>query len=143
MSLTTIFCLEHLSLYEAIAVDLEGINLSREGRISIMQITAEGSSTVWLIDITTLDATAFNHVDANGRSLKGVLESLDIMKAFYDVRSDSDALYNLYGVFMRNVYDIQLLEVACRRSLGFNNVRFLQGLGKSVDTYLRMPSTWG
>ncbi|KAF8986382.1 ribonuclease H-like domain-containing protein, partial [Cyathus striatus] len=127
---------------ESIAVDLEGVKLSREGRITIIQIFAEGSNIVWLVDVTTLGAQAFEHVDENGQSLQSVLESPDIMKAFYDVRCDSDALYNLYGLEMENVYDVQILEVAYRRSQNAKNVKYVMGLGKSVDTYLCMPWSW-
>ncbi len=60
---------------------------------------------------------------------------------FYDVRNDSDALYNLYGVNLNNVYDLQLLELANRLSKG-QRPRFLKGLGKSTEDYLVIDRDW-
>lgn len=57
-----------------IVVDLEGVNLGREGRVSIMQLHAAGSDVVWLIDITTIGAAAFEETDSRGKSLRGLLE---------------------------------------------------------------------
>ena len=60
----------------------------------------------------------------------------------YDVRNDSDALYNLYGVSLHNVFDLQLLELANRLSKG-HNPRFLKGLGKSTEEHLVFDRDWG
>ena len=65
-----------------VAIDLEGIDLCRNGRISILQLIAEGSDTIWLIDVTTIGRAAFEHQDTDGRSLKSILESRDITKVF-------------------------------------------------------------
>jgi len=64
-----------------LAVDLEGVNLNRNGRISLIQILGNGTSaTIWLIDVTTLKAEAFNHANATGKSLKSILESSNTTK---------------------------------------------------------------
>ena len=60
---------------------------------------------------------------------------------FYDVRNDSDALYNLYGISLNNVYDLQLLELANRLSRG-KNARFLNSLEKSIEEYLVIGRGW-
>jgi len=57
-----------------LAIDLEGIDLCRHGRISILQIVAANSNIIWLIDITTLGKMAFEHADDEGRNLKAILE---------------------------------------------------------------------
>ena len=57
------------------------------------------------------------------------------------MRNDSDALYNLYGISLNNVYDLQLLELASRLSKG-HNARFLKGLGKSTEEYLVIDRDW-
>jgi len=66
-----------------LAVDLEGVDLSRNGRIAIVQIFAKSSSTVWMIDVTILGRDAFTHRSANGCSLKRVLENDQIVKVMY------------------------------------------------------------
>ena len=69
-----------------LAIDIEGVNLCRHGRISIIQIVAETSDThtIWLLDVTTLGATAFDHENSHGQSLRGVLQSPDTRKVTID-----------------------------------------------------------
>ena len=57
-----------------IAIDLEGIDLCRDGRVCLIQLFPKGSDTVWLIDVTTLGNIAFDDVDEQGRSLRGILQ---------------------------------------------------------------------
>lgn len=66
-----------------LAIDLEGVELCRFGRISILQIVADCSQVIWLIDVTTLGKLAFEHSDAEGRSLRLILES-GATKKVYD-----------------------------------------------------------
>ncbi|KAJ7791727.1 ribonuclease H-like domain-containing protein [Mycena olivaceomarginata] len=109
-------CLTALGNTTSIAVDLEGVALCRSGILCIMQLKASESDTVWLVDIVTLRASAFDVIGTSGKSLRAMLESHSIKKLFFDVRNDSDALFNLFGVALANVYDLQLLEVAVRSS---------------------------
>ncbi|EDR10536.1 uncharacterized protein LACBIDRAFT_189721 [Laccaria bicolor S238N-H82] len=124
-----------------LAVDLEGIDLCRHGKISLVQIMSSVSEVVWLVDVTTLGSQAFDHVDPYGRTLRMILEDTGIKKVFYDVRNDADALYNLYGVNLMGVYDLQLLELAVRHSLR-RQTRLLNGLSKSIKSYLTPPVEW-
>ena len=84
-------------------VDLEGNNLSRFGTLSLVTILVELREKVYLIDLTTLRRDAFNDAGSDGRSLRNILESNEIVKVFFDVRNDSDALYSLYGVRVRGI----------------------------------------
>jgi exonuclease 3'-5' domain-containing protein 1 len=63
-----------------IAIDVEGINLCRDGRVCIIQLFVKGSDTVWLIDVTTLGNVAFTDVDDQGRSLRGFLQDTSVTK---------------------------------------------------------------
>ena len=58
-----------------LALDLEGVELCRYGRVSIVQIYADTSNVIWLVDITTLGRVAFDHKDAYGQSLREVLQN--------------------------------------------------------------------
>jgi exonuclease 3'-5' domain-containing protein 1 len=58
-----------------LAIDLEGVDLCRNGRVSIVQIFADTSNVIWLVDITTLGKAAFDHKDANGQSLREVFRN--------------------------------------------------------------------
>jgi exonuclease 3'-5' domain-containing protein 1 len=61
---------------------------------------------------------------------------LTFAQIFYDVRNDSGALVNLFGVTLANVYDLQLLEIAVRSSNSIRPPRFLKGLKGSLETYV-------
>ncbi|KAH6918215.1 ribonuclease H-like domain-containing protein [Coprinopsis sp. MPI-PUGE-AT-0042] len=115
----------------SIAVDVEGVDLSRHGRVSLIQMVKKGGNTIWLLDVTTLGRTAFEHEDEEGRSIRKVLESVEIKKILYDVRNDSDALYQLYS----------LLELAWRKSHRRPSA-YLNGLARSLEAYVSPPVAW-
>ncbi|KAF2135225.1 uncharacterized protein K452DRAFT_334717 [Aplosporella prunicola CBS 121167] len=112
-------------------IDLEGVNLSRHGSISILQVLLLGEEHVYLIDIYRLGPQAFTTVGKNALSLRQVLESDTIAKAVFDVRNDSDALYHHYGIQLKRMHDIQLMEVATRRK-GLSR-KCVNGLAKCIE----------
>jgi hypothetical protein len=71
---------ESIPTPHSVAVDLEGVCLGRHGRIAIMQLHAQHSNTVWLIDVTTLGARVFDEACSRGKTLRGLLEGLHIRK---------------------------------------------------------------
>lgn len=112
-----------------IFVDLEGINLSRHGSISIMQLLIPPIPVVHLIDVLTLQANAFDTPGTKGQTLKILLESDRYGKVFFDVRSDSDALFSHFGLHLRGVIDLQLVEYASRPRPG----KYIKGLAKCIS----------
>ncbi|KAK4960216.1 hypothetical protein LTR10_003109 [Elasticomyces elasticus] len=96
-------------------VDLEGVNLSRHGSISIMQIWLPLLQQAFLVDIHVLGTIAFDTMNSGGKTLRTILGSERIKKYFSDVRNDADALYALCDVRLVGVVDVQLLELASRR----------------------------
>jgi exonuclease 3'-5' domain-containing protein 1 len=110
-------------------VDLEGVNLSRNGTISILQIFILPRHHTYLVDIHTLKETAFTHQTVLGRTLKDILESSSIQKVFFNVRNDSDALYSHFGIKLAAVQDLQLMELATR---SFPKRR-VNGLAKCIE----------
>ncbi|KAL2168304.1 hypothetical protein VTG60DRAFT_169 [Thermothelomyces hinnuleus] len=120
-------------------VDLEGINLSRYGSISILQIYVHPLDRAYLVDIHTLGRTAFCTPGAAsaasaGRTLRDLLEDGAVPKVFFDVRNDSDALYSHFGVRLEGVVDLQLMELATRPAPAVRppNV-FVSGLAKCIE----------
>ena len=114
-------------------IDLEGVNLSREGSISIFTLLVDFGAPrtfVKLIDVFTLGHLAFDTTGHNNKTLKNILEDAKIPKVFFDVRSDSDALFAHYGIAMQGVEDVQLFESATRKTT--ESRRFLSGLNKCV-----------
>ncbi|KAF4998971.1 hypothetical protein FGRMN_2770 [Fusarium graminum] len=112
-----------------IFVDLEGVNLSRQGTISIMQIYDAIDDCTYLIDVHTLGKKCFSTADEHGRTLKNILEDKSIIKVFFDVRNDSDALYGHYRIALEGVHDLQLMELASR---SFSK-RCVNGLSKCIE----------
>ena len=75
-------CLDDIAspLVFKLAIDLEGIDLSRNGTVTLLQIFSNISTTVWVIDIFLLGEEAFSHITPRGKSLKAVLENRQTMK---------------------------------------------------------------
>ncbi|PWY96532.1 ribonuclease H-like protein [Aspergillus sclerotioniger CBS 115572] len=115
-------------------IDLEGVNLSRHGSISILQIYVRYLNETYLIDIYTLQEVAFSQKGTNGNTMRDILESSTIPKVFFDVRNDADALYHHFGVTLAGVQDLQLMELAAhdhRRPI-------VNGLKRCLEKDIRM-----
>lgn len=110
-------------------IDLEGVNLSRHGSISILQIFVSPSRRTYLIDIHTLRNTVFSTRGANGCTLKEIFESDAISKVFFDVRNDSDALHSHFQIELVGIQDLQLMELATR---SFPK-KHVNGLSKCIE----------
>jgi len=107
-----------------LAIDVEGVELCRTGRISLILI-CPASGQVFLFDICALGQAAF---EAGG--LRDVLESERICKVIFDGRADADALYHLHRVQIRRAYDLQV-----HHSLRYSRTgdRYVKGLQKCLD----------
>ncbi|ESZ93891.1 hypothetical protein SBOR_5712 [Sclerotinia borealis F-4128] len=121
--------------YEPIMyIDLEGVNLCREGSLSILTLlidTGIPSISVYLIDVHLLGSQAFNTTGIKRRTLKEILQDENISKVFFDVRNDSDALFAHFGVALQGVEDLQLMESAMRTTT--RSRKFLNGLAKCIE----------
>lgn len=75
-------CLDDIAspLVFKLAIDLEGIDLSRNGTVALLQILSNISTTVWVIDIFLLGEESFSHISPRGQSLKAVLENRQTIK---------------------------------------------------------------
>lgn len=121
---------------EELAVDVEGIALSRQGELCLIQMSGPGeSSPVYLFDICSLGHEAF---DEGG--LKALFESESITKIFYDVRSDNDALLHQFNVEVKRAYDVQVLW---HTRFQHSDERYLQGLQKVQGQFLQESGTMG
>jgi exonuclease 3'-5' domain-containing protein 1 len=110
-------------------LDLEGVNLSRHGSISILQIYVLPTHRTYLVDVHTLQAAAFTTAGRRGQTLQNILESAALPKAFFDVRNDSDALHSHFGICLAGVVDLQLMELATRTGPR----RYVSGLAKCIE----------
>jgi ribonuclease D len=60
-----------------IAIDLEGISLSRHGKVCLLAL-ATSATSVWVIDTITLGQAAFEAASKGQQSLKALLESPEV-----------------------------------------------------------------
>lgn len=116
--------------------DIEGQNLGRHGTMSILSLFLSPDETAYLIDVHTLQADTFTTANEKGTSLKTVLESPTVPKAFFDIRNDSDALFSLFGIKVAGIHDIQLMELARRTGPR----RRVSGLARCIETDLTAVS---
>ena len=110
-------------------LDIEGVKLSRDGSISIIQIFVLPKSHIFLIDIFILQEKAFCTSNRSGTDLRSILESALVPKVFFDVRNDSDALFAHFQISLQGIQDIQLLEIATR----FYSKQWVAGLAKCIE----------
>lgn len=74
--LDALYCSSCATSPQSVAVDLEGVDLGREGRTSIMQLFPKNSLVVYLVDLTVLGQQAFEVKNSRGQSLRLMLESI-------------------------------------------------------------------
>ncbi|CAI7572612.1 unnamed protein product [Penicillium pancosmium] len=110
-------------------IDIEGIDLSSHGSISILQVYVHPVGKAYLLDIHTLQEKAFLTPGSRGTTLKKVLESNEIKKVFFDVRNDSHALFAHYGIHLAGIHDLQLIELVTRSYCK----TYVTGLGKCIE----------
>lgn len=87
-------------------IDLEGRDLCRHGKISLISIFAAPLQKVFLIDVHVLGADAVGSPSESGgrNNLRILLENKSIPKVLFDCRNDADALYNLFKVDLGGAY---------------------------------------
>lgn len=110
-------------------IDLEGVNLSRQGSISILQIHVAPQKKTYLIDIHTLGSKAFDTTGELDHTLGSVLQSESIPKVFFDVRNDSDALFSHFKISLAGIIDLQVMKYGTR---SFRK-GFVNGLSKCTE----------
>lgn len=87
---------------KTIALDCEGIDLSRLGQVCLVQIASPTSPTTYLFDVLGLTSAS---VSPMLDWLRNLLENETICKVIHDCRMDSDALYHLLNIKLTTVHD--------------------------------------
>ena len=90
-----------------LAVDCEGVSLSRKGELTIITVATEDKA--YIFDVLKLRQTVFSS------GLGEILEDKSREKLLFDCRQDSDALWHQFNVKLMGVLDLQLLEIIYRR----------------------------
>lgn len=104
-----------LKASKTVFVDSEGVDLGvRGGTLSVLSIGAIPQHSpqrlhIYLIDVASIP---FKHL----RPVFDLLASSDVIKVVWDGRMDYSALYHDHGVRMRNVIDLQIVDILSRNS---------------------------
>jgi hypothetical protein len=113
-----------LSSHTRVAVDCEGVALSRAGQLCLVQVASPDA--VFLFDIVSGGQDMFD------AGLRELLEAPDVVKVMHDCRHDCDALLYQYNVRLGPILDTQVAFTVLRR------VRSLKvGLPVALKTLLK------
>ncbi|PVD35371.1 hypothetical protein C0Q70_02331 [Pomacea canaliculata] len=103
--------LQELRNEDFLAVDDKGVNLSKTGPLTLLQVgTKDGK--VYLFDVLTEPRI----LKTGG--LKAILESETIVKVMHSSKNDAAALYWQFGVQLHNVFDTQVAHMQLQRAEG-------------------------
>ena len=90
-----------------LAVDCEGVSLSRKGELTILSIATRNKA--YIFDVFKIGEAIFSS------GLREILQDNSQEKLMFDCRQDSDALWHQFNVKLAGVLDLQLLEIMYRR----------------------------
>ncbi|KAI0752944.1 ribonuclease H-like domain-containing protein, partial [Daedaleopsis nitida] len=125
-------------------LDCEARDIARTtGVLSLISIADAETLNVFLIDALALH-------DPTHPSLRAFLELLsseDVIKVMWDGRSDAVELRETYGVTLRGVLDLQLVEVVSRESVRgetaeYRRARFEAGYFRGVHDVFPAPGKY-
>ena len=101
-----------------IMLDCEGLDLSKKGKLCLLQIGT--TKNIYIFDVSILGIKIFQEED---NLLKNILESNDYLKIVFDGRNDRDALMYQYNVKINNIFDVQILDyVSSYKKLNSNPI---------------------
>jgi len=103
---------QEIMTFPVVAVDCEGVSLSKEGKLCLIQVATP--KKVYLFDVLKGGERLFFD-----RGLRYLLESNKIVKVMHDCRKDSEALYFQYDVTLRGVWDSQIAYAVLSQLKGF------------------------
>jgi len=93
--------IEEIKTQQLIAVDCEGVCVSRFGKLSVLLVGLIGKKA-FIFDILKNGITFFDE------GLREILQNKSITKIMHDCRSDSDCFLYQFNTKLENVFDTQL-----------------------------------
>lgn len=111
-------------------INLEGVNLSRFGSVPILQLLVKPTNKTHLLDVHVLGDEVFSTPETtNDQTSKSILELTLIPKVFFDVRTDSDALFSYFNINLTCIVDLQPMKLASRTF----QKKFVKKLSKCIE----------
>ncbi|KAF9467847.1 ribonuclease H-like domain-containing protein [Collybia nuda] len=110
----------------AIIIDCEGDTLGKQGgSLSVISLCSAITTNIFLIDVIKLRSSL--------SPLFNLLQSTKVVKIMFDGRMDFSALYHEFGVHLRNVIDLQLVDIHSRQSRGETDVTRISRLSPFLN----------
>lgn len=109
--------LEALSRHKEVAFDAEGVNLGRNGKLTVATFLGiDFEDTAYVVDVQLLGPDSV--FGKKAASFRSILEDPTITKATFDCRTDSDALFHQFNITLRGTLELQVLDQAVRIQQG-------------------------
>jgi ribonuclease D len=111
-----------------VALDIEGVDLGRNGQISLVQLSPEPTKC-FLLDVLGHDKDS-----ALVGWLRGLLESTSVLKIIHDCRMDSDALRHKLAIDLAHCHDTTCWNFKLRgeENANLNNVLLANGIRQNI-----------
>lgn len=110
-----------LASYDRVAFDAEGVDLGRNGALTLACFQGFDSSNkskftpIYVVDVQVLGGDVAFPKSSEEVTLRSVLEDPSITKVTFDCRADSDALFHQFkGVKLTGTIDLQVFDQAVR-----------------------------
>ena len=126
-----------------VAIDMEGANLGRMGVVSVVQVATE-SHQIFVFDVL--------HVPKEHPMwglLRSLLEDASIVKVIHDSRMDTDSLFFMFDIQMKNIHDTSCYNnvlTGSDDSIGLSNLleqeHIAHNLLRNTNIYAKTPHFW-
>ena len=107
---------------------------SGSASISILTLFMPTRKQIFFLDLHTMGKAGLKARRKKGASVRTFLESDTFQKGLFDVRHTSHLLYVCFGITLRGALDIQLMELAQRRSKSTHPPGSLRKLNDCIQT---------
>ena len=143
-------CLAEEKETKYVAVDCEGVNLSRLGTVEVVSICftdgklhgEDDEKEVFLVDLGGDPEKELI------KTLKQLFEDPSVVKIIHDCRMDCDALFHLHGIKLNNVHDTSCFHgvIAYQEDKNLNDVLRYNGIpqndARDKNVYRVNPAFW-
>ncbi|SOV13630.1 exonuclease, putative [Plasmodium gaboni] len=127
---------EEINKSEIIAVDFEGTNLGRYGKVCLMQVYIEKKNIYEQSDNIVQKYYIFDLLKTSViKSAQKIIENKKTLKLIHDCREDSSALYNQLGIKLENVYDTSRAHILLMEKQKKNDI-YQVSFSQLINDYL-------